>query len=135
AARSRAEAWAAKRRSDPHRRDRGDRAHLRGRPRPQMVNEFKSPAAPEVSNSKSRFVEAGSNHRWVWWKEAGHAFKSHPVDGTGAGSFRFTNLRYRGSSVDVTTEPHSLPVQFLTETGAVGGASFGGAMLPLVLLA
>ena len=53
--------------------------------------------------------------------EAGLAsLEEHPVAGTGAGSFGFTNLRYRTSSLDRGTEPHSLPVQFLTETGAVG---------------
>ena len=53
--------------------------------------------------------------------EAGVArLEGAPAAGTGAGSFRFTNLRYRTTSVDQTTEPHSLPVQFLTETGVVG---------------
>ena len=40
--------------------------------------------------------------------------------GTGAGSFHLTNLRLRTTLADSTTEPHSLPVQFLTETGIVG---------------
>lgn len=98
-------------------------------------NEFTSPAALELSNSQSRFVEAGSNHRWVWWKEGWRAFQEHPVAGTGAGSFKFTNLRYRATSLDAATEPHNLPVQFLTETGAVGAVLFAAAALTLVLLA
>ena len=93
---------------------------------------FTSPTVAELPNSKSRFVEAGSNYRWTWWKQSWRAWKEHPAAGTGAGSFRFTNLRYRTTSVDQTTEPHSLPVQFLTETGAVGLLLFLVAALGLV---
>src|SRR5581483_9961353 len=32
--------------------------------------QFTSSATPEVTNAQSRFVQAGSNHRWVWWKQA-----------------------------------------------------------------
>jgi hypothetical protein len=81
---------------------------------------FTSPTVTELSNSKTRFTEAGSNYRWTWWKQAWRAWKDHPAQGTGAGSFGFTNLRYRTTDVDQTTEPHSLPVQFLSETGLVG---------------
>jgi hypothetical protein len=98
-------------------------------------DEFSSPATPELSNSESRLVEAGSNHRWVWWKEAWHAFEHHAVAGTGAGSFSFTNLRLRTTSLDSTTEPHNLPLQFLTETGVVGAALLVGGALLLIILA
>ena len=77
-------------------------------------------------------MQAGSNHRWVWWKEAWDGFRHHVVAGTGAGSFDFTNLRYRTSSLDSATEPHDLPLQFLSETGLVGGALFVVAALTLV---
>jgi hypothetical protein len=97
--------------------------------------QFRSPASPEVTNTQSRFVQAGSNHRWVWWKEAWRAFEHHPAVGTGAGSFRFTNLRYRASNVDAATEPHDLPVQFLSETGIVGLVLFAGATLALIAVA
>jgi len=94
--------------------------------------QFTSPATPEVTNAQNRFVQAGSNHRWVWWKEAWKGFEHHPLLGTGAGSFEFTNLRYRTSNVDEATEPHDLPVQFLSETGVVGLVLFGVATLGLV---
>jgi tetratricopeptide (TPR) repeat protein len=81
---------------------------------------FTSATPAELPNSKGRFAEAGSNYRWLWWKQAWSGWKEHPIAGTGAGSFGFTNLRYRTSSLDQATEPHSLPVQFLTETGIVG---------------
>jgi O-Antigen ligase len=94
---------------------------------------FTSPAATEVSNAKDRFVQTGSNHRWVWWKQAWHGFEHHVLLGTGAGSFDFTNLRYRTTSLDTATEPHELPLQFLSETGLVGGVLFVVATLTLVL--
>jgi hypothetical protein len=96
-------------------------------------DDFTDPGLTEVSNSQSRFVEGGSNHRWDWWQEAWHGFRDNPIAGTGAGSFRFTNLRYRETALDSATEPHNLPVQFLSETGAVGAVLFVGAALTLVM--
>ncbi len=98
-------------------------------------HEFTSPAAPELSNSQSRFVDAGSNHRWVWWKESWDAFEHHAVAGTGAGSFAFTNLRLRKTSLDSAVEPHNLVLQFLTELGVVGAALFAGGAILLIILA
>ncbi|HWB23742.1 MAG TPA: O-antigen ligase family protein [Gaiellaceae bacterium] len=94
---------------------------------------FTSSSPTELSNSSGRLTSAGSNHRWVWWQEAWKGWKQHGVSGTGAGSFEFTNLKYRTSGIDNTTEPHSLPLQFLTETGLAGFALFLAAMLALVL--
>jgi O-antigen ligase/polysaccharide polymerase Wzy-like membrane protein len=94
-------------------------------------DEFTAPASVEVSNGPARLAEASSNHRWVWWKQAWHGFEGHELAGTGAGSFQFTNWRYHTSITDQTLEPHDLPVQFLTETGAVGAALFLVAMLAL----
>jgi O-Antigen ligase len=81
---------------------------------------FTAPAQTELSNSPGRFVSAGSNHRWSWWQEAWRGFEGHKAGGTGAGSFEFTNLRYRSSSIDDALEPHNVPLQFLSETGIVG---------------
>jgi tetratricopeptide (TPR) repeat protein len=99
-----------------------------------LWDSFTSPVATELSNSKGRFVQVGSNHRWVWWKEAWRGFRAHPLGGTGAGSFALTNLRYRTTSLDTATEPHDLPVQFLSETGVVGAALFLAAGLTLVVV-
>ena len=96
---------------------------------------FTSTTPTEVTNSSGRLTSAGSNHRWVWWQEAWHGWKQHGAAGTGAGSFQFTNLRYRTSIIDDTTEPHSLPLQFLTETGLVGFVLFLAAVLAPVFAA
>jgi tetratricopeptide (TPR) repeat protein len=72
-----------------------------------------------------------SSSRWNWWQEAWKSWKEHPVAGTGAGSFDVTHRKLR---VDGTyaTEPHNLPLQFLSETGIIGfvlflGIAFAGA--------
>jgi len=95
-------------------------------------SEFTSVSNTQLSNSLGRIGEAGSNHRWVWWKQAWHGFADHPLAGTGAGSFAFTNLRYRTTFLDQTPEPHDLPLQFLSETGIVGLALFVLAAAALV---
>jgi hypothetical protein len=85
-----------------------------------------------VTNGGGRFGSAASNYRWVWWRQAWRGFEHHPLGGTGAGSFSLTNLRYRTSYLDTTIEPHSLPLQLLTETGLVGLVLFAAAALALL---
>jgi hypothetical protein len=97
---------------------------------------FTSPIVSELPNSPGRLADAGSNYRWTWWKQAWNGWReSSALGGTGAGSFEFTNRRLRTSSLDETTEPHSLPVQFLTETGLVGLLLFAVAAVGLVAAA
>lgn len=89
-------------------------------------------SSSSVGNSGPR-LSASSNLRWVWWKQAWDGFDQHVLAGTGAGSFHVTNLRYRTSYLDVTSEPHDLPVQFLSEAGVIGLVLFGAAMVALLL--
>jgi O-antigen ligase len=76
--------------------------------------------ATQVGNSGGRFGSTSSNFRTVWWGQALDAWRGQKLAGTGAGTFQLANLRYRDSYLDVTIEPHSLPLQFLSETGIVG---------------
>jgi O-Antigen ligase len=85
---------------------------------------FTSPSSGEITNSSGHLLSSGSNFRWDWWTQAWRGWKTAPLKGTGAGSFGFTNLRYRSSDQDTAIEPHDLPVQFLSETGLVGLALF-----------
>lgn len=79
-------------------------------------HEFSSPV--QLNQDPGRLRSLSSNNRWTWWKEAANAFADHPVQGTGAGAFRFVHTpRYAGDSV---VEPHNLPLQDLAETGLVG---------------
>ena len=89
-------------------------------------------SSTEVGNGAGRIGSAGSNFRWVWWQQAWQGFTHHEVKGTGAGSFSLTNLLYRRSSADTVTEPHDLPIQFLSETGIVGAALLAATALALL---
>jgi O-Antigen ligase len=71
------------------------------------------------TNGPGRLTTINSTSRWQWWKEGWHAFEDQPLRGTGAGTFELTHRLLRTNNV-VVTEPHNLPLQFLTETGLVG---------------
>jgi hypothetical protein len=77
------------------------------------------PTDPTQQVSPERLVNASSSSRWLWWKEAWHAWDRQPWRGTGAGSFELTHRLLRTNNI-VVTEPHNVPLQFLSETGLVG---------------
>jgi hypothetical protein len=95
------------------------------------AHEFTSQAS--VTESPGRVKSFSSNHRWAWWKESWSSFLDRPLEGTGAGSFVLVHRPRRSTSLDVTTEPHNVPLQFLGETGMVGFLLFGGAALAATL--
>ena len=67
----------------------------------------------------TRLVSSNSGNRWVWWEEAAGAWTERPLQGWGAGSFTVTHKLYRQAEIPVA-QPHSMPLQFLAETGLVG---------------
>ncbi|HYZ77972.1 MAG TPA: O-antigen ligase family protein [Gaiellaceae bacterium] len=95
------------------------------------VHEFTSNVG--VSETPGRVTSFSSNHRWAWWKESWSSFLDRPLEGTGAGSFVLVHRPRRSTSLDVTTEPHNVPLQFLGETGLVGFLLLGGAAVAAAL--
>lgn len=85
-----------------------------------VVVAVKGGGSGAIGNGGGRLADTSSNFRFTWWGQAVHGWEHAPLLGTGAGTFHVTNLRYRASYLDYTTEPHNLPLQFLTETGVVG---------------
>lgn len=79
------------------------------------------PTNASLQGGPQHLVNASSSSRWLWWKEAWHAWEKQPLRGTGAGTFELTHRLLRTNAI-VVTEPHNLPLQFLTETGLVGFA-------------
>jgi hypothetical protein len=77
------------------------------------------PTNPSQQGGPQHLVSASSSSRWLWWKEAWRAWERQPWRGTGAGSFELTHRMLRTNNI-VVTEPHNVPLQFLTETGLVG---------------
>ena len=66
-----------------------------------------------------RLTSTNSGNRSVWWREAAGAFSDKPLIGWGAGSFFLLHLRYRQDQLTVL-QPHSVPLQWAAETGAIG---------------
>ena len=85
-------------------------------------------------NDPARVLRTNSGNRWVWWEEAADGFADRPVTGYGAGSFPITHRRYRENRLEVL-QPHSVPLEFLTETGLVGALLALGGLALLVLAA
>jgi hypothetical protein len=85
-----------------------------------VVVVLKGGGSGAVGNGGGRLANTSSNFRFVWWHQAIDGWQHHRLAGTGAGTFQLTNLLYRATYLDVTIEPHDLPLQFLTEAGIVG---------------
>ena len=82
--------------------------------------EFTQPATnPAQTVGPGRLTTISSTSRWQWWKEAWRAFEDQPAQGSGAGSFELAHRLFRTNNI-VVTEPHNVPLQFLSETGVVG---------------
>jgi hypothetical protein len=97
----------------------------------RVLHKFNEPVAGSTGQGPTHLVTLASTSRWNWWKEAWKAWEEHPVLGTGAGSFELTHRRLRTDGT-FATEPHNLPLQFLSEDGIVGfvlflGIAFAGA--------
>jgi O-Antigen ligase len=82
-------------------------------------HEFSNKISAQVPESRNRIISTSSSNRWRWWTEAWNAFTDKPLQGTGAGTFELVDRVERNSTL-ATTEPHSVPLQFLSETGIVG---------------
>ena len=88
---------------------------------------FANPVSSQIGSNRGHLASLSSSNRWRWWQEAWHAFVRHPGGGTGAGTFELTDRMLRTSSLVTTTEPHNVPLQFLSESGIVGFLLFIGA--------
>ncbi len=83
-------------------------------------SEFTSqPTDASLQAGPQRLANVSSSSRWLWWQEAWHAWEAQPWRGTGAGTFQLTHRLLRTNNI-VVTEPHNVPLQFLSETGVVG---------------
>lgn len=88
--------------------------------------------AQSDSTQESRFTMISSSGRVDIWRVAWEEFQSAPVLGVGADNFVFQYDRLRSREVAKPQQAHSLELQILGETGAVGGIfAFGGILLAL----
>jgi O-antigen ligase/polysaccharide polymerase Wzy-like membrane protein len=93
-------------------------------------DEFANPVSAQVGQTPGRLASASSSNRWRWWQEAWNAFTRHPANGTGAGTFELTDRIERTSPLAVV-EPHSTPLQFLTELGLIGFLLYGSLVVAI----
>jgi hypothetical protein len=93
-------------------------------------HEFSNPVSSQLANTPGRVVSTSSSNRWRWWQEAWNAFTDHPAQGTGAGTFELTDRIERTSPLAVV-EPHSTPLQFLSELGLIGFLLYGAVLVAL----
>ena len=86
----------------------------------------------EPAQDQERLIQTSSGNRWVWWEEAAGAAWDEPLTGHGAGSFPLLHLAYRDNDLEVR-QVHSVPLEFLAETGVVGAVlGLGGLALLLI---
>ena len=100
----------------------------------RIWHSFANPVSSQIASSPGHLGSLNSSNRWRWWQEAWHAFTQHPGGGTGAGTFELTDRMLRQSPI-TTTEPHNVPLQFLSETGIVGFLLFLVAAAAAILAA
>lgn len=93
-------------------------------------HEFANPVSAQVGDTPERFTSTSSSNRWRWWREAWNAFTDKPVQGTGAGTFGLTDRIERDSPLAVV-EPHSVPLQFLSEVGLIGFLLYGSILVAI----
>jgi hypothetical protein len=93
-------------------------------------HEFSNPVSAQIGNQAGRVVSVSSSNRWRWWQEAWNAFTDNPAQGTGAGTFGLTDRIQRDSPLAVV-EPHSTPLQFLSELGLIGFLLYGGVLVAI----
>ena len=86
----------------------------------------------EVVNSPGRLGSLETNNRTAWWGEAWQVFRAHPAGGTGARTFEIARKRFRSDARNVS-EPHSVPLQLLSDTGLPGAVLGLSLIVGLVL--
>lgn len=91
-----------------------------------VLHSFSEAKAVSVTDP-ARILSTNSGNRWVWWKEAAGAFSARPLLGWGAGSFPITHLLFRRPPALPVQQPHSVPLQWLAETGIIGALLATGA--------
>ncbi len=88
------------------------------------INSFTSVPVAGASNNGSTFatehlLSESGNGRWQLWHTSLDAFAEQPVRGIGPGGFE-SYFKINGQFWMKTIDPHSIPLQFLSELGLIG---------------
>lgn len=91
------------------------------------LNELETREETSSTAEKSQIVESKGISRLVsidserleLWRIGIDNFKSHPMKGTGAGTYQFVNMKQQ-SGAGQARDPHSIWVRFLSDQGIIG---------------
>ncbi len=90
-----------------------------------LWREFKQPNHSVTGNQYFRLLSIAGSHRYQYWVVAVHAFKAHPWDGIGPGTFQFYWSAHNNLG-EFVRNAHSVWVETLAELGIIGLALIGG---------
>lgn len=94
----------------------------------EKVDEFTDVEASTTEGS-TRLGSVGGQ-RYDIWRIAANEFAAHPLEGTGEGGFSSVYYRERETDRNLT-DPHSLPMRLLSETGIIGMGLFVAFLIAL----
>lgn len=75
---------------------------------------------------ESRYLSAGGSGRFELWRVSWENFTENPLLGTGTHNYEATYYQNRAEDFGTLRQPHSLPLEVLSERGVVGGVLFFG---------
>ena len=81
-------------------------------------HDFKTPNV--TANVNVPNISVSSGNRYVWWRDAAGAWGDKPLGGWGAGSFAVVDRFYTSAANLSVQDTHSVPLQWLAESGLVG---------------
>jgi O-antigen ligase len=79
-----------------------------------------------TNQEESRYLAASGSGRYTFWQVAWTDFAAHPLLGVGTHNYEATYYQLREQPVGYIRQPHSLPLEVLSERGIVGGVLFFG---------
>jgi O-antigen ligase/polysaccharide polymerase Wzy-like membrane protein len=83
---------------------------------------------PAQGFDSSRLGGSLGSNRYDFWRVSGNEFSGTALTGVGSGNFAVDYLRHRHSPEE-PSDPHSLPLAIVAQTGLVGGALFAGFLV------
>jgi hypothetical protein len=95
----------------------------------QQYSAFVTLEAEQQAATTSRLA-SGVGNRYDYWRVAIDAWQEHPLAGVGAGGYDKPYFAQRRTA-EAIRQPHSLPLQVLTELGIAGALLFVGTLLAI----
>ena len=79
-----------------------------------------------TGQKQSRYLSTSGTGRYTLWRVALEDFEAHPILGVGTQNYEATYYQLRERALGFARQPHSLPLEVLSERGLVGGVLFFG---------